>query len=160
MNPILKKLQFKSEECIFVLNYPPEFLSILDDISNYTSVMKEPESLSKDFAFVLIFVKSSEEIKSFARLIKDKLHPSSIIWFAYPKKSSKRYKTNISRDMGWDVLGDLSLEGVRQIAIDEDWSALRFRHISQIRNFKRDKKMALSDEGKKRTGNIPGSDHS
>jgi hypothetical protein len=49
------------------------------------------------------------------------------LWFAYPKKTSKKYDVNIHRDKGWEALEQLGFKGVRQVAIDQDWSALRFR---------------------------------
>ncbi len=45
-----------------------------------------------------------------------------IIWIAYPKGSSKKYKCEFNRDTGWYVLGEAGFEPVRQVAIDEDWS--------------------------------------
>jgi hypothetical protein len=72
------------------------------------------------------------------------------LWFAYPKQSSKRYSCEFNRDDGWQALGEANYEPVRQVALDEDWSALRFRHISFIKTFKRNKNNAISKKGKKR----------
>ena len=67
-----------------------------------------------------------------------KLSPEDeAIWLAYPKGTSKRYKSKINRDNGWKYLGQFDYEGVRQIAIDEDWSALRFRKIRFIKTMTR-----------------------
>jgi len=71
------------------------------------------------------------------------------LWFAYPKGSSKRYKCEFNRDNGWAVLGSLGFEGVRMVAIDEDWSALRFRRVEYVKNMTRS--FALSEEGKARS---------
>jgi hypothetical protein len=49
-------------------------------------------------------------------------------------------------------LGTLNLEPVRQVAIDEDWSALRFRRVEHIKSMKRRSSMRISPEGKKREG--------
>ena len=46
---------------------------------------------------------------------------------AYPKKTSKKYSATVSRDEGWGPLGENGYETVRLIALDEDWSILRFR---------------------------------
>ncbi|MDG1276314.1 MAG: hypothetical protein P8O16_03470 [Algoriphagus sp.] len=59
------------------------------------------------------------------------------LWIAYPKKTSKKYKATINRDSGWGELEAHDFEGVRQIAIDEDWSALRFRKIKYIKTMNR-----------------------
>jgi hypothetical protein len=42
-------------------------------------------------------------------------------------------------------------ECVRQIAIDEDWSALRFWKAEYIKSMKRDPQKAMSVEGKKKS---------
>jgi hypothetical protein len=80
------------------------------------------------------------------------MSPDAVLWFAYPKKSSKRYKSDISRDEGWAPLGELGFEGVRQVAIDEDWSALRFRQAGYIKTMARNQRLAMSEEGRARTG--------
>jgi hypothetical protein len=48
-------------------------------------------------------------------------------------------------------MGRYSLEPVRQVAIDEDWSALRFRKVGYIKNITRRESFALSEEAKRRT---------
>jgi hypothetical protein len=57
-----------------------------------------------------------------------------ILWFCYPKKSSKKYKSELSRDFGWKVLNDSGLDGIRLVSIDEDWSAFRFRNKKYIKS--------------------------
>ena len=53
---------------------------------------------------------------------------SAILWVAYPKLSSK-----LAADLSRDVIGALAprhgLDTVSQIAIDEDWSALRLKRV-------------------------------
>jgi hypothetical protein len=102
------------------------------------------------YDFVLIFVKSCSEIQHYADAVKTALNEDALLWLAYPKKSSKKYQSDISRDDGWQPVGDLGFEGVRQIAIDEDWSAVRFRDARFIKSMSRDKKRAMSKEGKEK----------
>jgi hypothetical protein len=56
-----------------------------------------------------------------------------VVWFAYPKQSSKKYVSEIDRDHGWAKLGAAGFEPVRMVAIDEDWSAVRFRRVDYIK---------------------------
>jgi hypothetical protein len=56
-----------------------------------------------------------------------------VIWFAYPKGSSKRYSCEFNRDSGWNVIRAAGFESVRMVAIDEDWSALRFRRLEYVK---------------------------
>ena len=53
---------------------------------------------------------------------------------AYPKGTSKRYTCEFHRDNGWAALEAAGFEGVRMVAIDEDWSALRFRRKEFVKS--------------------------
>lgn len=47
--------------------------------------------------------------------------------------TSRRYTCEFNRDTGWAALHKAGFDTVRQVAIDEDWSALRFRRIEYIK---------------------------
>jgi len=149
MHDVFQKLQFKNHDKIYVLGAPPEFRPILDSMSEYTLVKKSP-MCKQEYEFALFFVKQSQDIAKYAEKASAKVPGDGLLWFAYPKKSSKKYQTDISRDHGWQPLGDLGFEAVRQVAIDENWSALRFRHVSFIKTLRRDRELRMSQEGKKR----------
>jgi hypothetical protein len=70
---------------------------------------------------------------------------------AYPKGTSKNYKCDFNRDTGWAALGASGFEPVRMIAIDEDWSAIRFRRVEFIKTMTRDPNSRLSEKGKARS---------
>ena len=103
--------------------------------------------------FSLAFVIRQQELDEISAAVARKARGDAVIWFAYPKGSSKKYKCEFNRDTGWHVLGAAGFEPVRQVAIDEDWSALRFRRAAFIKDMKRRSTMALSDEGKAKTQN-------
>lgn len=65
----------------------------------------------------------------------------------YPKGTSKKYKSEINRDNGWEILAKSGFESVRQIAIDEDWSAMRFRKVEFIKIMKRRTDFAKTPQG-------------
>jgi hypothetical protein len=65
--------------------------------------------------------------------------------------SSKNYKCDFNRDTGWTALGGAGFEPVRMVAIDEDWSAIRFRWVDFIKAMTRDSKSRLSEKGKARS---------
>ena len=69
---------------------------------------------------------------------------------AYPKSTSKKYKCEFNRDSGWPVLGAAGFEPVRMVAIDEDWSALRFRRVEHIKKMARNPEGAISTVGKRK----------
>lgn len=99
--------------------------------------------------FVLAFVRSRAEIdRSAARVASLLGGDDPLLWMAYPKKSSKRYRSDVGRDDSWQPLGDLGFEPVRQVAIDADWSAMRFRRTEKVATLTRSR--ALSPAGRER----------
>ena len=65
-----------------------------------------------------------------------------------PPGTSKKYKCEFNRDSGWLVLGAAGFEPVRMVAIDDDWSALRFRRVEHIKKMARNPDGAISTAGK------------
>lgn len=53
------------------------------------------------------------------------------LWFAYPKRTGT-VPTDLSRDHGWEPLAGQDMLPVSLVAIDDDWSALRFRYRDEI----------------------------
>jgi hypothetical protein len=104
----------------------------------------------------LSFVITQKEVDQTAKAVGAKASGDAVVWFAYPKGSSKRYKSEIDRDHGWQVMGDLGFEPVRMVAIDEDWSAIRFRRADFIKTMKRPAAYRMSAEGKKRAAGKAG----
>jgi hypothetical protein len=53
------------------------------------------------------------------------------LWLAYPKKTGP-VRSDLDRDHGWDPLTSEGLLPVTQVALDDTWSALRFRFREEI----------------------------
>jgi hypothetical protein len=104
-----------------------------------------------DTEFVICFVTTQIEIEQFISAIYQKLKGDAIIWLCYPKMTSKNYKCDFNRDSGWTSMGKYNLEPVRQVAIDDDFSALRFRKVEFIKTITRRESFAITREAKKRT---------
>jgi len=148
MPPLFKKLNLKDEDEIVVVNAPTRFELELAKLSDVSVVRKLAKT--RDIRFSLAFVTQQDELNALASDRTAKTRGDATLWFAYPKKASRRYTCEVSRDVGWDVLGTAGFAGVRQVAIDEDWSAIRFRRVEYIKTMKRNPRGALSDEGRRR----------
>jgi hypothetical protein len=133
MDPILEKMNFKEGMKIKVWNTPADLIPRLESWKKSGWMTEEYQKTT----FVLAFVQTEEEEKKYFEKLVDNCRNDELLWMAYPKGSSKKYKAQINRDSGWKIIGDHDFEGVRQIAIDEDWSALRFRHIRYIKTLTR-----------------------
>lgn len=150
MEALLKKLNLKENEKVLLVNVPKNLSAMIDAFKAKSSV-KTKYKESDEFTFALAFVIKQNEVDEPAANIAPLMKGDAAFWFAYPKGTSKNYKCEFNRDTGWKILGELGFEPVRMVAIDDDWSALRFRRAEFIRQMKRAEKYALSTAGKAKT---------
>jgi hypothetical protein len=132
MNELLKKLNFKDQKEILILNAPEDFEPFLKEIKTATKVVTDLKAV-KEISFAIIFAQTQKEVDSFVPKVAKVLIGDGLLWMAYPKGSSEKYKSEISRDKGWDTLVKLDFDTVRLIAINDDWSCLRFRKLEFIK---------------------------
>lgn len=148
--PLFKKLNYNNHNELLVINAPASFEIEIEKMLPLAYVYRSLEEFKGTTKFIICFVTEQDQIETFSAQIIPKLKGDTVFWFAYPKASSKKYRCNFNRDKGWDVLGTYGFEGVRQVAIDEDWSALRFRHVDYIKSLTRSEEMMMSVKGKER----------
>jgi len=145
---MFQKLNLKDQKQILVLNAPESFEPELKALRGIT-VQRDLKSASP-IEFSLAFVTTQKEVDTLGKAIAKKAGGDAVVWFAYPKGSSKKYKSGINRDSGWKVLGDAGFEPVRMVAIDEDFSAVRFRRVEFIKTLTRGKEHRMSAQGRAR----------
>jgi hypothetical protein len=121
---LAQKFQIKPGNTLLVLNAPDGFGTPLGAAD--TSVLTDTQ-----YDFVLAFVQRKDDIDTLAPHAIAAVKKGGMLWFAYPKQSGA-IKTDINRDSGWDTVAKAGWDGVRQISIDETWSALRYRPTSEI----------------------------
>lgn len=135
MDNILKKLRYGEQERIAVLNAPEEFhdriTGLLPDVQIDTEV-----NARYLYDFMIAFTPGSSEVEKLGPACIHNLSDDGKLWLAYPKGSSRRYKTDINRDHGWEIVTETGFRPVSQVAIDDDWSALRFRNSKYIKSGK------------------------
>lgn len=146
LNALWKKLGYKEQSPICVLNAPDSFRPALSHFAAPPLEVVHPQA-----QYTLFFCITQKDLDTAAHSAANLPEGDVLVWVAYPKKSSRNYACEFDRDHGWQSFGNASFEGVRIVAIDQDWSALRMRRISYIKNFTRSNQMALSPQGKART---------
>jgi hypothetical protein len=132
MATLFDKLQLKGHEDMLVLNTPESFeaaLSQLPVLHIHRSIQALPQ-----ITFSLAFVTKQDQVDALAPKIAARAKGDAAVWFAYPKGSSKKYKCDFNRDTGWAALSTAGFDCVRSIAIDEDWTGLRFRRKEYIKS--------------------------
>jgi len=144
MSELFRKMNLGQNSTIHVLNAPSSFGQELARLAG----VEVKRSLRGKADFVLAFAVTRKEVDELSRRLVAAAAEDAVIWVAYPKGSSKRYRCEFNRDDGWTVLGEGGYEPVRMVAIDEDWSALRFRKAGKIGKMTRSR--AISADGKER----------
>ena len=75
----------------------------------------------------LIFVDAAASARELLNTYRDRLAQPSILWVAYPKAN----RADINRDTLWPILAEYGMRPIGQVAVDETWSALRFRPLKE-----------------------------
>lgn len=118
-----QKLQFKAGQRLRVLNAPRGYAARLAEEMPDIAVT---EGGNDEIDAVLLFVNSLEEAMRLAPAAIGAVRRGGLLWMAYPKGSSK-VKTDVNRDRLWEAVKPLGWLAIRQIALDDVWSAMRFR---------------------------------
>ena len=129
---IPRKLLIKPGFRVLVLNAPDDPAELLSPLPEGVEVAQQPMD-GADFDVVLAFVRSKAEVATHAASIVTGVKPAGLLWMAYPKKSGA-IKTDISRDEGWQPMWALGWDTVSLVALDDTWSAMRFRPLSETKN--------------------------
>jgi hypothetical protein len=131
MATTFEKLNLRDRQEILVLNAPASFEAELAGLPVLT-IHRHIESVA-EIRFSIAFVTQKSEVDTLAPAVAERAAGDATVWFAYPKGTSKNFKCDFNRDTGWDALKALGWDTVRAVAIDEDWTALRFRRVEYIK---------------------------
>lgn len=122
---LAQKLLIKTGYKVRLLNVPDTFdLGELPEAVSLNTGESEQNT-------VLLFVKSHAQLDANIEKTLASVKYDALLWIAYPKQISK-IKTDINRDTLNQAMQKLNYEGISIIAIDETWSALRFRPKEKV----------------------------
>ena len=146
MTPLFNKLNLKDQLHVHVLDAPASFEPELAALQGVDIV----RSVAGPVGFAIAFAITRAQRDAACAALVSAAQGDAVLWLAYPKGSSKTYRAEFNRDSGWAVLGAAGFEPVRQVAIDADWSALRFRRAQYLGRVTRDPAGAISALGRER----------
>ncbi|MCX7920924.1 MAG: DUF3052 domain-containing protein [Clostridia bacterium] len=143
MSDVLKKLKLTNQNPVLVLNAPEEYKDTMSEIKSDIHT-----SINGKYGFIQVFVKDLSQLNKYIKDVIEALDGDGYLWVCYPKGTSKKYKSDVNRNTLIEAFGPYDFEGVTQIAIDDDWSAIRVKNVDNIKTMKR--KTAMSEKGKER----------
>jgi len=74
---------------------------------------------------VLVFARTLADVEATCDPAVEAAREDRLAWIAYPKAG--QLGTDLNRDILWQRLHPRGILGVRQVALDDVWSAMRFR---------------------------------
>ena len=126
MSTLAQKLRLPAGRPAAVVNAPEGYLSQLGPVATSTG--------GGGLEFVQLFVSDAAELHALGPKVLRAVGPDGLIWITYPKGGKTRGATDLPATPWWhrrDVLGEITGETgyvpVAQVAVDEHWTALRFR---------------------------------
>jgi hypothetical protein len=131
-SPLFNKLNLGAHDEVVLFSVPDSFESELKQLKGI-KIIRDP-SKPKAIKFGMAFAVTQAQLDRASKLLASGAEGDAVLWFAYPKGTSKRYTCEFNRDAGWSVIRAAGFDSVRMVAIDEDWSALRFRRLEYVKN--------------------------
>lgn len=122
MTNLAKKFQLRVGQSLMLVNPPAGYWNFLSS---------EDIDIADKSDAVLIFTNSLAEVAEIVSPALESVSGDNLVWVAYPKGSSG-VKTDVNRDRLWETMKPTGWRPVRQIAVDNVWSALRFRPADKV----------------------------
>ncbi len=126
---IARKLQIKPGQRIKAVRPPGDYANLVGGLPDGARVV--PESAA-DADVVHVFVRDQAELAEVWPAIVASVRPGTTLWTSYPR-ARPGMDTDINRDRGWAIVRADGFDPVSQVAIDEVWSALRWRRDPALR---------------------------
>jgi hypothetical protein len=121
--PLAKRLGVLPGSRVRLINAPAKYVKSLGRLPDGALLAHKGH---EPCDVVHVFARSVAELRGSLPEAVKSLRPNGTLWISYPKKTSGA-ASDITRDATWEVLSELGMHPVAQIALDRVWAALRFR---------------------------------
>lgn len=126
MKALAQKLLIKSGNRIALVNAPPGYAERLQPLPDGAEVV----DLQPGLDVVQVFAHDKAELERAADAFGS-VRDGGLLWVCYPK-GGKKAATDLNRDLLWQELSKVGLAGVTLVAVDDTWSAMRFRAADEV----------------------------
>jgi hypothetical protein len=119
--PVAEKLQIKPDTTVWTSD--PAHVGLVEPLPEGVRLVDRLDQATT----ALVFAPDARSLRSVLSANQDELARPDILWVAYPKAN----RADINRDTLWPILGEFGMRPIAQVAVDEVWSALRFRPLEE-----------------------------
>ncbi|HET9723688.1 MAG TPA: hypothetical protein VFR44_07580 [Actinomycetota bacterium] len=96
---------------------------LLAPLPEGTRIVSSPGKAST----AVVFVEDAASLRKILGTDGDQLSGAEALWIAYPKGN----RADINRDTLWPIVAEHGMRPIGQVAVDDVWSALRFRPLRE-----------------------------
>lgn len=128
MSALARKLQVKTGT-ILLVNAPGHYRLLLQPLPADACFADRAD---KKPGHIHLFVKDSTELQALFPQVAGMLDPGTVFWVMYPKRSSG-IATDLAMVSNWPVLSEHGLRPVSSAAVDDTWTALRFKREADVK---------------------------
>jgi hypothetical protein len=115
------KLGIKPGSSVYPINPPGDYPALVEGLPEGAHLVAKPPA-----DLVHAFARTLDELARHGAAAVAAVRPGGLVWVSYPKGGASELK----RDLLWDAVP--GWRPVTQVAVDELWSAMRFRPESEI----------------------------
>jgi hypothetical protein len=118
---IAKKLLIKSSTAVW--SSDASHLDLIEPLPDGVRVVERLDQATT----AVVFAHDAADLREVLDAHKDQLAAPTAFWIAYQKAN----RADINRDSLWPILAEYGMRPITQVAVDDTWSALRFRTLKQ-----------------------------
>jgi hypothetical protein len=126
MNSLARKLLIKPGSRVAIVDAPAGYPERLLPLPDGAAVVDVQPGLD----VVQVFVRDKTALNGAAAAFGS-VREGGVLWVCYPKGGIKA-GTDLNRDVLWQELSKVGLAGVTLVAVDDTWSAMRFRPADEV----------------------------
>jgi hypothetical protein len=126
---VAQKLLLKPGQRIAVVGTPGDYAALVGGLPDGATLTAEP---TRDADVLHLFVTDRADLAARWPAVARAMGPDTTLWISYPKRGPG-VTTDLTRDVGWAPVRASGYDPVTQVAIDERWSAMRYRHDPALR---------------------------
>ncbi|KIA96469.1 hypothetical protein OC25_01565 [Pedobacter kyungheensis] len=128
-NSFLKKLQVKPGFKVKIVDAPENAAAIFGDIPADVLMQYQDKA---DFSALITFSTSKAQLNAQIKDNIGQMDTKTICWVFYPKKTSK-IPSDLELMKSWEELSSFGLTPCASAAVNETWTALRLKFISEVK---------------------------
>ena len=126
MSPLARKLLIRPGSRIALVNAPAGYAERLQPLPDDAELVEVQPGLD----VLQLFVHDRAALDHAAPALGS-VRAGGLLWVCYPK-GGRKAGTDLNRDILWAELEKVGLAGVTLVALDDVWSAMRFRPAGQV----------------------------